>query len=615
MPGRRELGFEVERFGWTTADRLEVVGRWYGLRGRRFVRPVLTIAVGDDRRRHVALLEHKPWAPAEGEPWIAAFPWTGERTGVGPAELEVGRNLVIDLPPPRLPRRRSQAAVAAGLPPAEAAAVAEPEAPADVAEPSAAESSRAEEVDELEVELWRVRAALAAAREDAEASRAENERERARERDERERLAEGTAATESGLRSDLREQQRLYDELSAERERLDGELTAARAEIDQLRGEFAEAAEETERGLAAGREEAGRVRGELAATQRELGEARDGHGREAQRLREEVALWQARFAEEQQAHQRLQGELATARDDLAAAAAAAEAAPGETDRAAAAAAARDEALAALGSAAQERDRTRDELLRTVRERDEALAARDAAEAELQRARAADAETGVDEQPGNGVSGETTTGRLAPLGLGRRGGGRRARDDEPSHGDPPTREDATEPTRPAAALPVSGRRATASTGDEAETVADEPGAMDADGNGNGNGTPTEPLGARVARAVSETAERAAGQFQRLTAGSAGRAEADAPAEPTTGEYAVTPVTPESPGSRARARSARAAELVARRSTAAEGRPGREPVARRSSHDESAGAIWAVRVAALLLVVVMLVALGILVAALA
>src|SRR4029453_3475135 len=34
------VSFEVERFEWVDGDRLEVTGRWYGLRGPRFVRPV-----------------------------------------------------------------------------------------------------------------------------------------------------------------------------------------------------------------------------------------------------------------------------------------------------------------------------------------------------------------------------------------------------------------------------------------------------------------------------------------------------------------------------------------------------------------------------------------------
>src|SRR5918999_1342196 len=36
------VSFEVERFAWADG-RLEVTGRWYGIRGRRFLRPSLAV--------------------------------------------------------------------------------------------------------------------------------------------------------------------------------------------------------------------------------------------------------------------------------------------------------------------------------------------------------------------------------------------------------------------------------------------------------------------------------------------------------------------------------------------------------------------------------------------
>src|SRR5918992_1975301 len=103
-----QTGFELERFRWSEPDRLEVEGRWFGVRGRRFVRPSLTVRVGArGRRRLLALLEHKPWTADEGEPWIAAFPWDGPHDEVGDAELEVG-SLTVELPPPSGARRRSR---------------------------------------------------------------------------------------------------------------------------------------------------------------------------------------------------------------------------------------------------------------------------------------------------------------------------------------------------------------------------------------------------------------------------------------------------------------------------------------------------------------------------
>src|SRR5690349_19861939 len=95
--------FDVERCAWTAPDRLEVAGRWFGVRGWRFVRPTLDLDGPDGRRRLLALLEHKPWAPAEGEPWIAAFAWEGDPADIERAELTVTPNLAVELPAPSIP--------------------------------------------------------------------------------------------------------------------------------------------------------------------------------------------------------------------------------------------------------------------------------------------------------------------------------------------------------------------------------------------------------------------------------------------------------------------------------------------------------------------------------
>jgi hypothetical protein len=105
--------FVVERFG-PAGDRIEVAGHWHGLRGRRFVRPVLWLHRGDTRRRLVAVLDHKPWAADDGDPWLAAFAWDGGALDAERAELEVGRELVVQLPlpgrkaPPSAPARARQ---------------------------------------------------------------------------------------------------------------------------------------------------------------------------------------------------------------------------------------------------------------------------------------------------------------------------------------------------------------------------------------------------------------------------------------------------------------------------------------------------------------------------
>jgi hypothetical protein len=131
-PALPSVTFEVERFEWASDGRLEVVGRWFGLRGHRFLRPTLDVEVAGERRRMLADLEHKPWAAEDGEQWAAAFAWRGERVSLDEAELTVSPDLAVQLPPPdgsagdagaettalaagaRRPARRPRAAVLEG---------------------------------------------------------------------------------------------------------------------------------------------------------------------------------------------------------------------------------------------------------------------------------------------------------------------------------------------------------------------------------------------------------------------------------------------------------------------------------------------------------------------
>jgi len=97
---RRVSQFELEQFE-RSGDRLRVAGRWSNVRGMRFMRPTLT--VGD--RRVLAVLDHKPWAPEEGQSWIAEFPWDGDIADIDPklAELAVAPSVAVALSSPGVP--------------------------------------------------------------------------------------------------------------------------------------------------------------------------------------------------------------------------------------------------------------------------------------------------------------------------------------------------------------------------------------------------------------------------------------------------------------------------------------------------------------------------------
>ena len=88
--------FEIQRFAWAAPGRLEVAGRWSGVRGHRFMRPTLDVP---GRRPLQALLDHKPWSPDQDE-WIAAFSWSGADLDLSEAKLTVTPTISVALPPP-----------------------------------------------------------------------------------------------------------------------------------------------------------------------------------------------------------------------------------------------------------------------------------------------------------------------------------------------------------------------------------------------------------------------------------------------------------------------------------------------------------------------------------
>ena len=131
-----EVDFELERFVFSDPDRIEIAGRWFGLRGRRFMRPVLNLTTtSGTRRRAIALLEHKPWAAADGETWLAAFTWPEGAGDVERAELEVGPGLMVELPAPGAVTAGTGRVSAMRPPPRPASVVAVPEAPNGVEAP------------------------------------------------------------------------------------------------------------------------------------------------------------------------------------------------------------------------------------------------------------------------------------------------------------------------------------------------------------------------------------------------------------------------------------------------------------------------------------------------
>jgi hypothetical protein len=226
---RDQVSFELERFELVGDDRLEVTGRWYGVRGRRFVRPSLTFLAGEGSRRSLALLDHKPWSADDGAAWVAAFPWRRDQGDVVEAELAVAPDITVCLSGPmssaaqRRPKRQ----------PAPTAAKRSTrrggERPAAGSGPRAGSSRRADKAPAVKrgpADARRVAAERDAAR--VELRTAQTKRDAAR--------ADATAA---GRRLEIitKRYQELEQELRAsraERARLANELAAAIAERDSL---------------------------------------------------------------------------------------------------------------------------------------------------------------------------------------------------------------------------------------------------------------------------------------------------------------------------------------------------------------------------------------------
>ena len=294
-----QTGFELERFQWSGDDRLEVEGRWFGVRGRRFVRPVLTVQVRGRRRRLLAVLEHKPWQADETESWIAAFPWEGSRDDVGEAELEVGA-LTVDLPPPGGSQRRRRPASAEP-----AAAAAEPSTAAEADEPPSTDRRTASETrHQVERDLAGTRAELGRLRQRheeesrelrASVREASDEAARLREELQREREGRGTELdrlreSDAEARAAAARHRDAASTTAAEAERQREEAAAASAELERQREEAAAAAElerlrEAASTAAAEAEQLREARQEALAENQRLRQATRKASAEAERLR------------------------------------------------------------------------------------------------------------------------------------------------------------------------------------------------------------------------------------------------------------------------------------------------------------------------------------------
>ena len=248
--------FDLERFGWNAPDRLEVAGRFHG-REEPPAEPILIVTGGGTPHRlHVA----PDSAPADDGAWRAVFVWDGVPVGVESAALELGPDLVVDLPPPGAGEAQSldiRHAEADGEP------VAPPPAGRDVAM-QAQRLAAEQHAEELRAALERAEEELARARSDLESERNGRAADAERFRD---GLAQVQASAEQALTAERAQAERATAQNHRETEALREELQAARAQAEreaEARREQAAAGEELQQRLSA-LEDAGTEAGEMRA--------------------------------------------------------------------------------------------------------------------------------------------------------------------------------------------------------------------------------------------------------------------------------------------------------------------------------------------------------------
>jgi hypothetical protein len=263
----------VERLASVEDGRVEISGRWFGVRGRRFVRPTLTLTFSPDgaERRWLADLAHKPWAAEDGEPWIAAFAVDVALDSASAIELSVAPDIEITLQPPG----------GAGAP-GESSVAGQARSPlAKQSSPPRRPSARAQDLERLTARLASAQDAI------------ERERER---RATVEQALEGQRSQTRKLSAELghaRAELDLASTVQREGEAVSAELESTRRELRALQRRHQELASEHDRMIDAHAS----LESELRERSGALESARDALESARERAAEALAAERARAAE------------------------------------------------------------------------------------------------------------------------------------------------------------------------------------------------------------------------------------------------------------------------------------------------------------------------------
>ena len=216
--------FELERFVWGAPDRLRVSGRFTGLGQAQPADPELVLRGPERMHRLEALPDTLSPPPEEGSLWSAEFAWQEPPVAFDAALLQLGPEIVVELPEPGAKRRilRCQTPEVRG---AEAPTGHTAEAPTD----RGVERVRREaDLLAAQEEVRELRAAAERAQQELDRAREDLKTERERHAGDAERFREGLATVQASAAESL-----AVEQSSAQQ---------AQAEVRELRGQLDEAA-------------------------------------------------------------------------------------------------------------------------------------------------------------------------------------------------------------------------------------------------------------------------------------------------------------------------------------------------------------------------------------
>lgn len=302
--------FELKRFAWLTPDRLGMSGTFTGLQKPADGTPVLVIRASDRVLRLPAAGESLGGPPEDGEVWQAEFEWRDAPVAFDAAELELGDDLVVDLP--GLDEKRGfsgtrvlevRTAGGGGEDPREIGEpVEQPAAPNDSVERRAASVASQVELVAAQEDLREVRVAMQQIQQELERVRDDLQAERERRTGDSERFREALAklresaeealaveqSANSQLGSDLREAQAALEKMDADLKTLRGQLEAAGSALTEAEAKAGAEAEALRKRVAKlesdGGKETERLRAELEKARGVVDEARDDAERLIARL-------------------------------------------------------------------------------------------------------------------------------------------------------------------------------------------------------------------------------------------------------------------------------------------------------------------------------------------